>query len=108
MHWTIDSDTHATRELDLTHRDVEMARKGGAPRNRVLRKFWSPCPSVTRGTTLAEHLLQTGVATDHAGPRRRHHPYAPAAVGALSGPVTRSRAFRTKDASRSKAIPSGQ
>jgi hypothetical protein len=27
---------HSTRELDLTHWGVEMARKGGVPKNRVL------------------------------------------------------------------------
>ena len=32
----INPDAHSTRELDLTHWGVEMARKGGVPADRVL------------------------------------------------------------------------
>jgi DNA polymerase (family 10) len=33
---SINPDAHSTRELDLTHWGVKMARKGGAPKDRVL------------------------------------------------------------------------
>jgi hypothetical protein len=33
---SINPDAYSTRELDLTHWGVEMARKGGVPKNRVL------------------------------------------------------------------------
>ena len=33
---SINPDAHSTRELDLTHWGVEMARKGGVPKDRVL------------------------------------------------------------------------
>ena len=33
---TAHPDAHSTRELDLTHWGVEMARKGGVPKDRVL------------------------------------------------------------------------
>ena len=33
---SINPDAHSTRELDLTHWGVEMARKGGVPKSRVL------------------------------------------------------------------------
>ena len=33
---SINPDAHSTRELDLTHWGVEMARKGGVPADRVL------------------------------------------------------------------------
>ena len=33
---SINPDAHSTRELDPTHRGVEMARKGGVPKDRVL------------------------------------------------------------------------
>jgi len=34
---SINPDAHSTRELDLTHWGVEMARKGGVPKDRVSR-----------------------------------------------------------------------
>ena len=33
---SINPDAHSTREIDLTHLGVEMARKGGVPKQRVL------------------------------------------------------------------------
>jgi DNA polymerase (family X) len=33
---SINPDAHSTRELDLTHWGVEMAHKGGVPKDRVL------------------------------------------------------------------------
>jgi DNA polymerase (family X) len=33
---SINPDAHSTREVDLTHWGVEMARKGGVPKERVL------------------------------------------------------------------------
>jgi DNA polymerase (family 10) len=33
---SINPDAHSIRELDLTHWGVEMARKGGVPKDRVL------------------------------------------------------------------------
>jgi DNA polymerase (family 10) len=33
---SINPDAHSTTEIDLTHWGVEMARKGGVPRERVL------------------------------------------------------------------------
>lgn len=32
---SINPDAHSTREIDLTHWGVEMARKGGLPKDRV-------------------------------------------------------------------------
>jgi DNA polymerase (family 10) len=32
----INPDAHSTSEIDLTHWGVEMARKGGVPKDRVL------------------------------------------------------------------------
>jgi len=40
---SINPDAHSTREIDLTHWGVEMARKGGVPADRVLNCF--PLPS---------------------------------------------------------------
>jgi hypothetical protein len=45
---SINPDAHSTREIDLTHWGVEMARKGGMPKERVLN-----CVSKDE---LAEHL----------------------------------------------------
>ena len=36
---SINPDAHSTREIDLTHWGVEMARKGGVPAKRVLNCF---------------------------------------------------------------------
>ena len=36
---SINPDAHSTREIDLTHWGVEMARKGGVPGSRVLNCF---------------------------------------------------------------------
>ena len=36
---SINPDAHSTRELDLTHWGVEMARKGGVPKDRVLNRL---------------------------------------------------------------------
>ena len=36
---SINPDAHSTREIDLTHWGVEMARKGGMPAKRVLNCF---------------------------------------------------------------------
>jgi DNA polymerase (family 10) len=36
---SINPDAHSTREIDLTHRGVEMARKGGVPKDRVLNRL---------------------------------------------------------------------
>jgi DNA polymerase (family 10) len=33
---SVNPDAHSTREIDLTHWGVEMARKGGVPKERVL------------------------------------------------------------------------
>ena len=33
---SINPDAHSQREIDLTHWGVEMARKGGVPKNKVL------------------------------------------------------------------------
>ena len=33
---SINPDAHSTREIDLTHWGVEMARKGGVPKQRIL------------------------------------------------------------------------
>jgi hypothetical protein len=33
---SINPDAHSTREIDLTHWGVQMARKGGVPKERVL------------------------------------------------------------------------
>ena len=39
---SINPDAHSTREIDLTHWGVEMARKGWVPANRVLNCFTLP------------------------------------------------------------------
>ena len=39
---SINPDAHSTREIDLTHWGVEMARKGGVPAKRVLNSFTLP------------------------------------------------------------------
>jgi DNA polymerase (family 10) len=39
---SINPDAHSTREIDLTHWGVEMARKGGVPANRVLNALTLP------------------------------------------------------------------
>jgi DNA polymerase (family 10) len=39
---SINPDAHSTREIDLTHWGVEMARKGGVPAKRVLNCFTLP------------------------------------------------------------------
>jgi hypothetical protein len=39
---SINPDAHSTREIDLTHWGVEMARKGGVPANRVLNCLTLP------------------------------------------------------------------
>jgi DNA polymerase (family X) len=36
---SINPDAHSTREIDLTHWGVEMARKGGVPAKRVFELF---------------------------------------------------------------------
>jgi hypothetical protein len=36
---SINPDAHSTREIDLTHWRVEMARKGGVPKERVLNSL---------------------------------------------------------------------
>ena len=36
---SINPDAHSTREIDLTHWGVEMARKGGVPAKGVLKCF---------------------------------------------------------------------
>ena len=33
---SVDPDAHSVREIDLTHWGVEMARKGGVPKERIL------------------------------------------------------------------------
>ena len=47
---SINPDAHSTREIDLTHWGVEMARKGGVPKERVLN-----CLSFAE---LQRHFLQ--------------------------------------------------
>jgi DNA polymerase (family 10) len=39
---SINPDAHSTRELDLTHWGVEIARKGGVPADRVLNALTLP------------------------------------------------------------------
>ena len=39
---SINPDAHSTSEIDLTHWGVEMARKGGVPKERVLNCFGLP------------------------------------------------------------------
>jgi DNA polymerase (family 10) len=53
---SINPDAHSTREIDLTHWGVEMARKGGVPAKRVLNCFTLP--------HLMQHLRKRG--TMHA------------------------------------------
>jgi DNA polymerase (family 10) len=39
---SINPDAHSTSEIELTHWGVEMARKGGVPRERVLNCLGLP------------------------------------------------------------------
>jgi DNA polymerase (family 10) len=39
---SINPDAHSTSEIDLTHWGVEMARKGGVPKERVLNCLTLP------------------------------------------------------------------
>jgi hypothetical protein len=55
---SINPDAHSTREIDLTHWGVEMARKGGVPKERVLN-----C------------LTKEEFATYLKGRRERHHSF---------------------------------
>jgi DNA polymerase (family X) len=62
---SIDPDAHSTAELDLTHWGVEMARKGGVPKERVLN-----CLSAAE---FAAHL-RGRTARLAAGPARSRRP----------------------------------
>ena len=53
---SINPDAHSTREIDLTHWGVEMARKGGVPKERVLN-------CLTRGIG---NISQNGAISDAA------------------------------------------
>jgi DNA polymerase (family 10) len=53
---SINPDAHSTREIDLSHWGVEMARKGGVPASRVLN-----CLTLQQ---LLQHLRKRKI--DHA------------------------------------------
>ena len=64
---SINPDAHSTREIDLTHWGVEMARKGGVPKQRVLNclskeKF----AEYLEGRRDQRHSSQTAAALDKA------------------------------------------
>jgi DNA polymerase (family 10) len=46
---SINPDAHTIAEIDLTHWGVEMARKGGVPKNRVLNCKLHRAPQATLG-----------------------------------------------------------
>ena len=57
---------HSTREIDLTHWGVEMARKGGVPANRVLNCLTLPQLMLhlrKRKTAQARRLIHVRPAT---------------------------------------------
>ena len=64
---SINPDAHSTDEIDLTHWGVEMARKGGVPKERVLN-----CLNLPRfAAFLAERLRREQTARAAHQPRRR-------------------------------------
>jgi DNA polymerase (family 10) len=66
---SINPDAHSTREIDLTHRGVEMARKGGVPKERVLN-----CLSKDDFATYLEKRRARRLGKVAASRRRVIHP----------------------------------
>jgi mannose-6-phosphate isomerase-like protein (cupin superfamily) len=61
---SINPDAHSTREIDLTHWGIEMARKGGCPRSASgtvspCRSSCSTCASAGHGTPMRPDLSTT-------------------------------------------------
>jgi DNA polymerase (family 10) len=79
---SIDPDAHSTREIDLTHWGVEMARKGGVPKERVLN-----CLSKDEFAAYLERRRTRGRVKAAPG-RRRMIPSRPA------GPAVTKRSTR--------------
>ena len=59
---SINPDAHSTAEIDLTHWGVEMARKGGVSRDRVLNCLDLP--------TFAEYLIKRRARAKRTARRR--------------------------------------
>jgi DNA polymerase (family X) len=66
---SINPDAHSTREIDLTHWGVEMARKGGVPKERVLN-----CLSKDDFATYLEKRRARRLGKVAASRRRVIHP----------------------------------
>ena len=73
---SINPDAHSTRELDLTHWGVEMARKGGVPKDRVLNCLSKGRACLVSGEKARPAAGQTRFASPRklwsADFRRRH------------------------------------
>jgi DNA polymerase (family 10) len=73
---SINPDAHSTSEIDLTHRGVVMARKGGVPRDRVLnclsRKDFERYLEQRRARRLGKNRSRHRVrqSADHPAPQR--------------------------------------
>ena len=80
---SINPDAHSTRELDLTHWGVEMASKGGVPKDRVL--------NCLRKDEIASYLKKRRARRrpKRASPQRRS--LRPRASAAKAGPPRKNR-----------------
>jgi DNA polymerase (family X) len=74
---SINPDAHSTREIDLTHWGIEMARKGGVPKERVLnclgKDEFADYLEKRRGSRRSKIALprRSAVASKPVAPRRR-------------------------------------
>ena len=85
---SINPDAHSTREIDLTHWGVEMARKGGVPAKRVLNCF-----------TLQQSALRGSKPTLESRKTKEKFHYGSFTNGTAgpspTGPTTNTRSFPT-------------
>ena len=83
---SINPDAHSTREIDLTHWGVEMARKGGMPKERVL--------SSLRKDEFAHYLERRPARRRGQGAPRRRRVLPPGAAGSGAPERASSRSLR--------------
>jgi ferritin-like metal-binding protein YciE len=99
----INPDAHSTREMDLTHWGVEMARKGGLPKDRVLNCLgkdelsdYLKRPRARRRTKAASHAAACSGHRQVHQPRSRPMPVSPAdRQGAEEGRLRRNQIVRS-------------
>jgi hypothetical protein len=99
---SINPDAHSTREIDLTHWGVEMARKGGLPKDRVLNCLGKDELSdylkrrrARRRTKAAPHAAACSGHRQVHQPRSRPMPVSPAnRQGAEEGTLRRNQIVR--------------